>query len=106
MEITINQFLTNGMIGDIESNPRIVGFMVGAIDKGFTVHQPGVIFAKYNAVTVKCYTGKDVNVEIANMSDGIIRMEIPLSEFNWGYVTIYRGALYYDEKFVCKTTRK
>lgn len=103
MELTISECLTNGFIDNLKEDNKIAAFILGALDSGFTVKMPGALVAKRSRLEVICsVSGDDKNVSFWKEGKNIF--EKPLFDFFWYMVSIHRGDVYYNDKFICKTT--
>jgi hypothetical protein len=102
MQITINQILTNGMIDTLQTDPRIAGFIIGALDSGWMVSKTGAFIAKLNKVRIMVHgNGKEVFFFL--QSKGEI-LKVPFDGFQWSDLEVTRGNLFYKTKFITKTS--
>jgi hypothetical protein len=102
MQITINQILTNGMIDTLQEDPRIAGFIIGALDSGWMVSKTGAFIAKLNKVRIMVH-GNGKEVFFLLQSKGQI-LKVPFDGFQWADVSVSRGSLFYKDKFITKTS--
>jgi len=95
--------LKNGFRDDINSNPEILGFILGAIDNGFSVKMPGAIIAKYGKVEIYCWrSGEKVVCFLGREKK--FEMTLGKGGFMWDDIEIKKGYLFIDNKLICKTS--
>lgn len=103
MKIETNEILTNGFRDDINEDNRIIDFILGALDNGFQVKMPGIIQAKFGRLEVFTHRqGENKTVYIYN--DKMQLAKYPLQEFHWHDVEMFRGKMYYNKKFIGRTS--
>lgn len=101
----INEALTNGLIDSLKTKPHLIGFVFAAIDHKFKVSLPGCIECAYNKVRLLTHTsGSDCLVWVIRTGEKEVIIKWDAETFHWNNVEVIRGALYYDNKFICKTT--
>lgn len=96
--------LTNGFRDDINENPEILGFILGAIDNNFSVKMPGCIIAKYGSIDLMCYRSGDKVIAWFKKVK-MFEMGLGINGFTWDKVEIRRGNFYYDGKYICNSTK-
>lgn len=106
--------LTNGFRDDINSNPERLGFILGAIDSGFSVHKKYCLRAKYGSIEIYLRTKRDSNeltVAIFKKNELQTEMDYSSSGFMWDKIKIERGRLMIEMKdkpeyyeFICSTS--
>lgn len=106
--------LRNGFIADINNNPETLGFILGAIDNGFTVKKDGCIIAKKGKIEVYLKKDRD-NVEILHVvifkgkeKQAEMRYQHKIG-FMWDKTKLEKGRFYLEDVngrygFICSTT--
>lgn len=102
MQINVNQVLTNGAIEALQDS-RFVGFIFGALDRGWTVTWPGCIKAKKGKIIAHTYaTGEGYqNVYFWFRGDKVL--QVPINEFQWKDIELSKGNLYHKDRFIIST---
>jgi hypothetical protein len=100
--------LTNGFRDDINKNTEILGFILGAIETGFSVNKTGAIRAKKSKVEIYLRNKRDTNELYVVIFKGKEKqLEIPYDteSFLWDKVTIRKGRLTIEKHgFICSLT--
>lgn len=100
MTITFNQILTNSMIDKLTEDPSLVGFIVGALDNGWSISMTGACIAKMNKVRIMTHAkGETVFIFLRSQ----VVKEIPRDGFQWCEITVRKGHLFYGSQFITKT---
>lgn len=101
----INYSLTNGLIDNLKENNDIIGFIIAGLDHGFKASLPGSVIMTYGKIIIGCHTaGNDRNAWITHTKAEKVLKLFTVKEFHWDNIEIIKGCLYYDNKFICKTT--
>lgn len=102
MKVEFFEILTNGVIDCIDKDNRIVGFIIAAMDRGFSVNWPGSILATKGRLKIGCNTQGDGKQVWFQIREELIK-KMPIEEFRWDKVSILRGSFYYDHTFIGST---
>lgn len=102
MTVKFGQTLTNGMIDAIKDEYAL-GFILGALDKGWTVRKPGAIFATKGRIRLLMHAqGSDREVWVFHRDEDPITI-CGAAEFQWSELSVLKVGLYYNNRFICKT---
>lgn len=101
----VSDIFRNGTRDSINDNPEILGFIIGAIDNGFSVKLNGYMpIAKKGKVEIILRFNMDDN----NLNMVIFKGKDKLSEFEYGYgafmwvdVDAEKGRFFHNDKLIC-----
>jgi hypothetical protein len=102
--LSINHSLTNGLIENIKENKDIIGFIIAGLDHGFKASLPGSLIMTYGKIIIGCHTsGNDRKSWITHTKSDKVILLMAFDCFHWDKINIYKGCLYYNKQFICKT---
>lgn len=104
MDIRVNQILTNGTIYMLREDSWVSGFIIGALDNGFSVRMPGGVVASKGKLRVIANTNGE-NKRVTFLVGQQILMERALEGFQWSDVDTSKGGVYYKHKYIGCYTR-
>lgn len=101
MQIIYNHILSNGAIEALQDS-RFVGFIFGALDKGWSVTWPGCVQARKGKVVAVTHSqGQDRGVYFFVGKEKVL--ELPLVGFQWNQISLIKGNLYHNDRFIIST---
>lgn len=99
--------LTNGFRDDINNNPERLGFILGAVDNGFSISNQGRK-AKYGKIEIFLRLKRDTDnlmVSVFKGSEKQCEMDYSKDGFMWYKTEIKKGRLFIEgHGFICSTT--
>lgn len=99
MKTFLMPVLTNATLQSIEGNIHIIGFILGALDKGFSVRWPDCIVAKKGLCEVITHPDGE-RKEVSLFKGKTLILSFPVDEFRWHYLSMIKGRIYYKDKFL------
>lgn len=99
MDLKVNQILKNGTIDALKGDGWVSGFIIGALEAGFSVTMPGAVIAKKAKLRVMAHTQGEGKKVIFMVGTQVLK-EYPLEGFQWMDVMTRRMAVYYKNAYL------
>jgi len=101
----VTDIFRNGTINNIKANPELLGFIVGAIDNGFTVKSNGFMpMAQKGKVQIILRFDRDsndLNLVIFKGKEKQGEFSYGLSGFLWMNVDVSKGTFHHKNILIC-----